>query len=306
MNAADYNLLPNFLIIGAAKCGTTTLYDVARQHPGIFMSATKELNFFSLDEKYRKGLEWYQHTHFRDAEGFDVRGEASPTYLGRSFVTAGRIHEAYQDHPLKLIAVFRNPVDRAYSDYWHWVRNAKEDLPFEQALQAEAEWFNAHPGVQLAPWDQRRYFHVGHYSAQLQPFLECFPREAFLFLLTEDLGREFKGTARRMFEFLGADPDFDVQPFTSNLSSQPRVRSIQKSLHNPSTPLRRIVRGLMRLFPTGQRDRWKKWLRKANLEPSQYPPMNEATRRELTGRYREEIEALEGLIGRDLSHWRKP
>ncbi len=299
----DFDLLPNFLIIGAEKSGTTTLYDLARQHPEIFISERKELNFYSDDEHYERGLEWYQQAHFQSSRGHACRGEASPRYLMRGALAAERISSAYQGRPLKLIAIFRNPAERAYSLYWHWVRDMWEDLPFEEALRAEDAWRAAHPAVEYVPWRERRYLSSGRYACQLKPFLARFPRERFLFLLTEDLKADFAGTARRIYDFLGADASFQAHNVAKNPAGAPRLPGLQKSLHNSTTPLRRTVRALLQIFPTAWRERWKSDLQKANLKPADYPPMDPAVRKALTDRCRTEIRELETLIGRDLSHW---
>ncbi len=299
----DYDLLPNFLIIGAEKSGTTTLYDLVCQHPEIFISERKELNFYSDDERFGRGIGWYQQTYFQEAGGYPCRGEASPRYLMRAARAAERIHEVYRERPLKMIAIFRDPAERAYSLYWHWVRVAWEELSFEEALQAEEAWFAANPGVESVAWRQRRYVYSGHYATQLKHFLTYFAREQFLFLLTEDLKKDFAGTARKIYDFLGADASFVPQAAAKNPASAARLHGLQKSLHNPSTPLRRTARTLLQIFPAAWRERWKVGLQKANLKTAEYPAMNPATRRALTARYRDEIRELESLIGRDLSDW---
>ncbi len=299
----DFERMPNFLIIGFPKCGTTTLYDVARQHPGIFVSEKKELNFYG--RQYERGAEWYLNTHFSAAGGYAVRGEASPSYLTNAPITAERIRDAYQDRPLKFVAIFREPAERAYSQYWHWVRDGVEDLPFEEALEAERALFAANPD-RLPPVigrEWRRYFYNGRYATLLKPFLARFPRERFLFLLTEDLKRDFGGASKRMYEFLGADANFEPEPVAKNISKTPRSQLLHKNLHAPASPLRRTARALLQIFPTAWRERWKVDLQNANLKAEANPAMNPETRRTLIEQYRDEVKELEGLIGRDLSQW---
>ena len=204
----DFDRLPNFFIIGAAKCGTTALQEMLVQHPQVYMPIRKEPNFFGRDETYARGIDWYTERHFQKAAGYAARGEASVYYLSHSTASAPRIKAVYGDRPLRLISIFRDPVKRMYSDYWHWVRNMIEDLPFEQAIAVEDDWFESHPGMQLPPPEQRRYLWVGRYATHLQPFLKEFPPESFLFLLQEDLQRDYCAVIRQVFTFLDVDPDF--------------------------------------------------------------------------------------------------
>ena len=304
MSEINFDQMPNFLIIGASKCGTTTLYDVARQHPDIFVSQKKELDFFSY--QCDKGLAWYQNTYFHSALGYPARGEASPSYQGQAYTTAPRIRDSYQGYPVKMIAIFRNPVDRAYSAYWFWVKYTWENLPFEEAIRAEREWLAAQPeALSFQPHD-RSYFTCGLYARLMRPYLACFPREQFLLLLTEELETDFAGTARKMYEFLGVDASFAPEPVVKNLAMQVRNRRLQEGIMNPADSLRKAARSALRIFPTDLRERWKQWLVKGNLEQKRYPPMKEATRRELTEAYLEDISEMEALMDRDLTHWKRP
>ena len=304
MSGIDNNLLPNFLIIGAAKCGTTTLFGIARQHPAIYTPTDiKELNFFSVEARYQKGLAWYQETYFGGARGYPARGEASPTYMARSGLTAGRIRAAYEGKPLRLIAILRNPVDRAYSEYWHWIRNKKENLSFEEAVRAERDWLEAHPDVQVLPAGQRHYLYQGAYTARLKPFLDCFPREDFLFLLLDDVINDYASAAASFYRFLGQDPEFPVSKEPKNMAWQPRSELLHESLLQPKAPIRRVATFFMKLFPQEARKQWKKRIKQLNRKQAQNPPMQDAIRKELTDYYRDEVQSLEGLLGRDLSHW---
>ena len=304
MNPIDFDQMPNFWIIGAAKCGTTTLFDIARQHPQVYVPQKKAADFFS--DYYDKGLDWYANTVFSGARSYPARGEASPSYLGHAAQqVAERILEVYGERPVKLIATFRNPVSRAYSEYQHWYRLMLEDLSFEDAILAEQAWFHTHPSIPVMPLEQRRYLYYGHYAQFLKPFLACFPRESFLFLLTEDLGKDFKGTARKIYEFIGVDPDFAVQRVVANEAEQFRFRRLAKSLRQSGDPFRRVARSLLQIFPASLRMRWKADLIQANKAAKGYVPLDAVLRRQLNPLYREEIAELGEMIGRDLSHWCK-
>ena len=95
VNSLDLSKLPNFFIIGAPKAGTTSLFNILETHPQVYGSSVKETGFFSKDDRYNKGLIWYQETFFQESQGFPVRMEATPTYLTWSEKTAHRIHDNY-------------------------------------------------------------------------------------------------------------------------------------------------------------------------------------------------------------------
>jgi hypothetical protein len=211
-------VLPDFLIIGAAKSGTTTLYDWINRHPLAVGAGQKQLHFF--DWKYYLGTSWYRSNFPRAAEraAFErehgrpfVTGEATPTYLSYSFLTVERVSALLPN--VKLIAVFRNPADRAYSHYQMIRREGGEPLSFEEAVEREPERLDGEVERLLRDhhyraWSFRSFSYLGRsrYADELQPWLERFPHERFLFLKAEDLSAAPDATLRRVFAFLGLPP----------------------------------------------------------------------------------------------------
>jgi hypothetical protein len=129
-------VLPNTFIAGVQKCGTTALHHILTQHPDIFIPrAPQEIHFFDVDENFRKGIEWYESL-FREWNGQRIIAQTSPLYLFEPVVPS-RIHAAIPD--ARFIVILRNPVDRAYSHYWHEVKHGAEALSFEAALDKESE-----------------------------------------------------------------------------------------------------------------------------------------------------------------------
>ena len=296
----DFNKLPNFLIIGAAKSGTTSLFNIVAQHPGVFSSQVKETRFFSDDQNYLRGVDWYEVTHFKNTRNQLVRMEGTPAYLTWSEKVAPRIKEMYQGQPVKFAAIFRDPVKRAYSHYWHRVRLGTETAPtFEEAIYTEKERLKEN-------WDRLStkgdglygYYRAGCYASRLKPFLELFPRERFYFMLQEDLSIENSLIMAGLFSFLGIDDNYPVKYLVSNESSAPRNEQIYSIYHRlKKTGLRRIVKVLT---PR----KFRRWLREDVLvKPYRYPPMDEEIKKELYSRYSYENQQLEKIIGRDLSHW---
>jgi hypothetical protein len=306
MPNTNLSLLPNFLIIGSAKCGTTTLQRMLIRHPEIYMPAEKEINFYSFDHLYSKGIDWYINSYFKQQPDAIARGEASPTYISRGELVASRIKETYKDRPIRIIAIFRDPVQRAYSAYWHWVRNGAETLSFSDALQAEEDWFNSHPDIYNPPREQRRYFYVGRYATHLRPFLKCFPRENFLFLCLEDLQDDLSSTMIKLCNFLKVDPTISFTSTIANQASMPRIKLLQKILLRPSDTQRKIIKLMKTILPFSFRKDLRRKLLRGNLRPYNYPSMNAQLEEKLRNRYLNEIFELEELINRDLSHWRTP
>jgi hypothetical protein len=295
------NSLPTFFVIGAAKSGTTTLHDALAHHPQVYVPYKKEPTFFASDD-YDHGLAWYLDTYFRGAEQYPARGECSVGYLFWHEKTAERIAEVYDGQPPpRIVAILRDPVARAYSAYWHLRNYGGETLSFEEALAVEEERF-AQQKERLSAEGILRfaYFRGGCYDQQLTSFLDHFSREQCLFLLTEDLQQDYAGTMHTLFAFLGVEPTVELAARASNTARQVRSRSFYSAIRQPST-LKELVKPLL---PQQLRYRLKQELLNLTMKPAPYPPINPDTARQLRARYLPHIEALEDMIGRDLSAWK--
>lgn len=297
----DFNHFPNSFIIGAAKSGTTSLFEIIAGHPSVFVPKKKELNFFSNDERYENGLDWYAKTNFAESSSFPIRMEASPAYLAWSEKVAPRLKQLYQEQPIRLIAIFRNPVARAYSNYWHRVRMGHEKLSFSEAIDQENQRLKDN-------WEKLYrsgnplygYFRGGCYASRLKPFLDLFARDNFFFLLQDDLQNDFEASINRLFQFLNIDSRITVNPVIRNDSKVPR----NKSLYDVYGRLKQTAtwqNRLRNMIPKSMRE-WARY--KLVLKPFQYPPMDNETKMQLTARFAEEIAQLEMILGRDLSLWR--
>jgi len=292
--------LPNFFIIGAAKCGTTTLFNVLNQHPQVYIPTRKELRFFSDDDKYQKGIDWYSSTYFKDASHYPARGDGSTHYLYWGEKVAPRIKEAYNNQCIKFIAIFRQPAKRAYSFYWQMVRYGWEDLSFEESLERENLRLQSNWNSLFTTGRQvYGYYRGGCYSARIQPFLQTFNREQFHFLLQEDLHSNFNQTIVELLDFLAIDSSTRLKPVVSNVARMHRSLKLKQWLDNPS----RSKYVLKRFLPSSYRRRLRKAVRLANIERFQYPPMNKNTEQYLLKRFENDIRQLEIIIKRDLSHW---
>jgi hypothetical protein len=195
-------VLPNFLIIGAARCGTTTLYSYLAEHPQIFLPASKrpEPHFFYREDEYAKGLQWYQKRYFSAWSGQTAVGEASTSYIFGPEV-AQRLKENLPD--VKLIALLRNPMDRAFSNYWASRQNGLETLSFDDAIKREEERSRDPKMKHIMPF---AYIARSRYDEQLQRFLAVFGAKQVRVHLFEDMLRNPARVLRDLLEFLEVYP----------------------------------------------------------------------------------------------------
>ncbi len=200
--------LPDFLIIGAKKCGTTALYSYLTQHPGIAPAMKKEIYFFNA--YYQRGALWYR-SHFptRSAKGSMLTGEATPDYLFHPHC-AERIQRTVPQ--IKLLSILRNPVDRAYSFYNHNLRAGLETLSFEAAIEKEEERLEGESQKVDAEGDyfsfdfmHHSYLRRGIYVDQLKQWEQHFPKTQMCVVRTEGLYEAPKQTLEKAFHFLGLD-----------------------------------------------------------------------------------------------------
>ena len=289
--------MPNFLIIGAMKSGTTALYYYLEQHPQIYMSPVKEPNFFcsgareSWDIESVKRVRAYQYL-FKGVSDEKAIGEASHCYLYEPQAVA-RIRQHLPD--AKLVAILRNPVDRAYSHFLHMVRNGTEPLTdFVQAIREEETGANQNRSVQ-------DYVGRGRYYAQLKRYFDAFDRKQLKVYLYEDLTNAPIDTLQDTFRFLGVDdsfvPDVSLQ---RNVSGYPKNKTLDKFLSRPSS----VKDALKVHLPARLRWRLSKAfddLKTRNLV--QPPAVQPEVRRQLVEVYREDILHVQELIQRDLSGW---
>jgi Sulfotransferase domain len=220
--------LPEFLILGAQKAGTTALYAYLRWHPAITGPAWKEVSYF--DRHYRRGVHWYRG-QFPLRPGDRLVGEASPGYLFHPLAPK-RVKATVPE--ARLIVLLRDPVDRALSHYHHEVALGREPLTFEQAVEAEPERTRGEeerllrePDYFSHPWWDYTYLARGRYAEQLERWLAVFPREQVLVVASDDLAAAPAQTYARALEFLGAS--------AHELDSYPRVYQQRYGEMRPDT-----------------------------------------------------------------------
>jgi hypothetical protein len=300
--------MPNFLLIGAAKSGTDALCAYLAQHPDVYLSGSKEPNFFVAEgmpeipyrgpgdrETLRRLNMWvttladYQSL-FADVSGQRAVGEGSTWYLYHERAP-GRIRAHVPD--ARLIAILRNPVDRAYSAFTMLMRDGRETTSdFERALQSE----DARVGAGWEPvWHYRR---MGLYHAQLCRYYTEFRGDQVHVVLYDDLVSRPREVARELFRFLEVDDRFE--PDVSgrfNVSLVPTRPAYHRLVAGPH-PLKAAVKSVL---PAGLRQSLKRRLVPKSFTRPQ--PLAADVRRRLVEVFRPDVLRLQDFLGRDLSAW---
>jgi len=194
--------LPNFMCIGASKSGTTTLYEILKQHSEVFVPSFKEPHFFDNHFIYNNGLEWYYNTYFKRVKNKIRIGDFTPSYLFEKKSAKRIFYDLGKD--VKFIVILRNPVDRAYSLYLHSKRDQHETLSFKDALKIEKERLNnARKQNDYLSELRLSYVEQGLYGKMLEEYFKYFSKENFLIIhFEEEFIRKREETISRIFSFL--------------------------------------------------------------------------------------------------------
>ncbi len=191
---------PNFFIIGAARCGTTSLAKLLSENPSVYFSNPKETRFFS--KNYHKGIPFYEKKYFRKAN-HPLVGEGDVTYFSYP-KAAERIATQYPE--AKLIVLFRNPIQRIFSAYWIGVREGRFDKPFMETLEMNLEPLKLFEEGKLEYNEiksETRLLHTGHYLENIKRYLEFWPREKIKIIIFERLLKNTKNELASLYDFLG-------------------------------------------------------------------------------------------------------
>lgn len=218
--------LPNFICLGAAKSGTTTLYDILRQHPQIYIPSFKEPHFFDIPENYRNGIKWYEKNYFKNAKS-KIIADFTPSYFFDKEAPKRIFENLGED--MKFVVLLRHPVDRAYSHYLHSIRDEHEDLSFEQALNSEKDrlLLFEKEGDYLS-YLRNSYGAQGRYGEMLERYLKYYNLNHFLFIhFEEEFLVDRDQTIHKVLNFLQIENDVNLK---TNLRSNPASREKSKSL----------------------------------------------------------------------------
>lgn len=270
--------LPNLIVIGAQKCGTSGLHYYLGLHPEISISSPKELNFFIAERNWPRGLDWYRSRFDGSAP---VRVEASPNYTAYPQHTGvpERMAEVVPD--ARLIYIVRDPIERIAA---HWVHNYSKGR-HEGQLEAI-----------LRP--KTSYIARSRYAMQLERFLAVYPRERVLVLENEDLRARRDETLRTVFGFAGADPDFTDRRFASvrhKTDRKTRLSALGERIESRHPAVERSE--LSAKLWSVARSYWPLGIR------IERPQVREAIPDEVLELLRDDARRLSELTGRDFEHW---
>ncbi|MEQ9667893.1 sulfotransferase family protein [Coleofasciculus sp. G2-EDA-02] len=290
--------LPTFLIIGVQKAGTTSIYNYLNQHPQIYMSPVKETNFLEknweeIEDQRKAKIDTFEKycQLFTGVKDEIAIGEASPNYLFHYESSSERIKRYVPN--AKLIAVLRNPVDRAYSDYLMHIRDAigkGKRTSLSEQIKYRA--------------DKSFVILKGFYYKHLQHFYEEFDREQIQVYLYDDLSKKPIEFMQNMYRFVGVDDTFlpDVSK-KAQVAKVPKNTAVNNILRQQN-PLRTIVSsGLRLILPLEVRQNLRSRLIQMNSQEKKAAPLSPEDRQQLIELYREDILKLQDLIQRDLSAW---
>jgi hypothetical protein len=275
--------LPNLIVIGGLKCGTTSLHHYLNLHPAIEMSRPKELNFFVAELNWPLGAGWYSGHFSAEAR---VRGETSPHYTNRPRFegVAERMRETIPD--ARLVYMVRDPIDRMLSHYLHNAGGGYDDRPLELALADE----------------RSAYIDRSRYAYQLEPYLEAFGAERIRIVAREELKSERAATMRRLFEFLEVDAAFTSDQFqreweTGSAKGGGRFRLMDRAVRLPG--LRSLDRNFDRL---PERLRWvvERLVHDPESGAASKPELSPGLRARLVELFRDDVAALERIAGRSF------
>ena len=293
---------PTFLIIGVQKSGTTSIYNYLKQHPQVYMSPVKETHFFNKDwasasaevkRRKKNGIvSWDLYTQLFDGatDKHLALGEVSPNYMLHHQTSAELIQQRLPN--AKLIAVLRNPIERACSDYLMNMRDAiGKQTPLAEQVRSRG--------------DASYVLLKGKYYQPLKHFFEVCDRSRIDVFLYDDLRKDSQTFMQGIYRSIGVDPDFVAD--TSKKAQTAKVPKNQtfNRLLKTKNPVRTVATGIMQVVPTGLRHQLRDRLIALNSQGKQSAKFTEEDMILLRQYYREDILKLQDLLQRDLSAWLK-
>ena len=293
------NRKPDFIIIGAAKAGTTSLHHHLNRHPSVFMSTPKEPSYFAYDERYARGDGWYLSL-FENAKDKQICGEASTNYTNwpRYPDSAERMHALLPD--IKLIYIMRHPVERAYSHYLQLIDNIRVRDSGHKFTDTFEQHIEKDDSVLLS----------SNYMLQINRFLQHYPRNKFLFLFFEDFIHNQELTLERIFRFLEIDIHIDMESHKATNENRAKDKDAWLIRSQLTQPLRALpgTQWVADHLSQNIRDKIYKllfslpWRRR--IEAEFIPPkMKEETRNKLLKYFEEPNQELATFLDTDLNHW---
>jgi len=291
---------PNFFIVGAPKCGTTSMNFYLKEHPEIYIPDRKEFHYFGSDLafKHDRTEETYR-TYFEGWSDEKIGGEASVWYL-YSKLAAKEIHEFNPDS--KIIVMLRNPVDMVHAHHSQTMYGGAEPITdFEEALDAEEGRRNGTiPTHPTRPPQLFYYSQVARYTEQIERFVSVFGADKVHVVIFDDLKSDVQRIYRETLEFLGVDSSYEADLSPRNKNQKFRNKSLHYFVTNPPEGLKK---GLKKIIPLTFLRGLKVRVKQANTLREPRKEMSRETRLRLIEVYRDEIAKVGDYLGRDFSSW---
>jgi hypothetical protein len=268
-------------LLGVPKGASTWIYQCLKERDDVYVPDSDSLRFFDL--KYHKGMDWYLD-HFKQADQGVVVVDPSPTYL-RSQLAAERIAENYPD--AKFVVCLRNPVDRAFSQFWHEKKEGNFNFEFEDVLNS----------FLLNSW----YVETGNYATQLENYFKLFDRKQFHIVLFDDLTNNPENFIKSIYDFLGVDPAFTPSVINKKVNeagvrANTRVRLIKKVKKS------KLLMPVKRLLKRGHIG--EKIVASASDNKEYQHGISDEMKKELQAVYADQVNRLEVMLDMDLSSWK--
>ena len=291
-------MLPNFFIVGAQKAATTSLHNYLYPHPEIYLPKQKETKFFVDDNRYKKGIAFYESEYFSAWKGEPAVGEADPDYIFFENALKRMAHDI-KINSLKFIFLFRNPVERAFSHYLMSYRRGVEPLCFEEAVTKEPERI----GENYLSRMRYSYVSRGFYMKQVERFLRYADKSQMLFLLTDDLNAGTEDCMKKIYGFLNVSTNFTSPSLKKKFHRAKNARFITLAQRiSAETIEKKIVK---KLLPwQGMRRKLRRKLNDFNLKNGKPKiSLSGDMRVKLIKIFYQENKRLSDFIGRDLGRW---
>lgn len=304
---------PNFFIVGAPKCGTTSLHEYLQRHPDVFMPFYKEPHYFGSDLvgsrflQFRNKPEKYLKL-FQDVRDETRIGESSPWYLVSQYAA----QEIYTYNPdAKIIIMLRNPVDMMYSMWSQFRYSGNEQIEsFKEALAAEPERKQGHRIRKAAHCITGLFYtEMAHYTDQVKRYFEIFGKDHVKVIIFDDFKTDTANVYRDVLDYLDIDSSFQTSFDVINPNKEVRVEWLQNLILSTGFSLMLLKDRLTyfattnRLIPYSFRTETVKGVINVYTKYEKRSPLTEAVREEISLEFKEEIDRLSELLQRDLSHW---
>jgi len=294
-------MLPTFILAGAPKCGTTSLWEYLQVHPDVCTCVMKEPKFFyggiiniqepdspkpNLPGNYNKGLPWYQSL-FRQCKTKNVIGEATGNYF-----SASESPQLIKKHlpDITLLFILRDPVERIYSHYWQEIRSGNKLPNFNTLIQQHNPAFE-------------RYAYISKYQIHIQRYYKYFSKEQINIFLFDDLKNNPKKLIHEVYQTINVNPNFLPKNIGKQFNKRrmPYFYWVDKTLFRLSN----IYRTTIKQNPPRWLHQFALMMLNSNSKIRKFPPMSKSIRKDLVAKYEETIEFVETTLNRSLPSWRQ-